>query len=310
MPRAQHSEPGLGCELGDPSWTAARRVTESMVLMVHTVPSCYLWWLAIGLVGTAGCAALAGFEDEYTVGSPDGATGTTTTAAGTATGTAGAGGTSNTGTGGTSNTGTGGTSNTGTGGAGNASAGGPGGTGTAAAGGNGGFGGTPGPECGNDKTEGPDEECDDGNTDPLDGCSATCTVEDPDSCSATPQMVLDTGQTEVITYDLTGAANDTSNSTGSPECGVGSFSGGDHYWAVTPQSSGSLYVLLDASFDYHWLHMRAACPGTTDLNCDYSSYASTDDDFSVNVQAGTTYYVIVDSWDDTAGQYTLSVTLN
>ncbi|MBW2527788.1 MAG: hypothetical protein JRI23_26645 [Deltaproteobacteria bacterium] len=252
-------------------------------------------WLALVLLGTAGCAALAGLDEEYVVGPATGDD-TTTTATGSATGTA-------------STTGTAG-SGGGTAGSSSIGGGGIGGTGSGL-GGTGGTGGDPGPECGNDHHEPPGEECDDGNNDHLDGCSATCTIEDPDSCSAAPIIELALSQTEVVTGDTTGASDDITTSTNTSECGAGTRIGPDHVWIVVPQSNGSLTVSLDATFTYHFLHMRDACPGTTDLGCDYSSTASTVDDFVVSVVQGTTYWIIVDSWGtDTVGPYTLTVSLN
>jgi cysteine-rich repeat protein len=44
------------------------------------------------------------------------------------------------------------------------------------------------PECGDGKVEGPLETCDDGNTTPGDGCSATCRVETGFSCAGEPSV--------------------------------------------------------------------------------------------------------------------------
>jgi len=53
-----------------------------------------------------------------------------------------------------------------------------------------GAGGSPGPLCGDNIIEG-NEECDDGNLDPLDGCSAACTDENRDSCGDAPVVTPD-----------------------------------------------------------------------------------------------------------------------
>lgn len=249
-------------------------------------------WLVLGLAGTAGCAALAGLDEDYVVGHGMGAAGATTasgspTATGAPTGSAGFGG----------------------GTAGSFPIGGAGGSATGGSG-TGGTGGNPGPECGNDIHEPPDEECDDGNAEPLDGCSATCTVEDPDSCSAAAIIELGLGGSEVVTGNTVGAADDVTTSTSTAECGAGTRVGPDHVWRVIPKASGSLTVTLDASYVDHFLHLRSACPGSTDLGCDYASSASTNDDFVVSVEQGTTYWVIVDGWSSTVGgSYTLTVSL-
>jgi cysteine-rich repeat protein len=206
----------------------------------------------------------------------------------------------------------------GNGGPGGAGAGASAGGATSAGGGGGGAaggssattgGGGAAPACG-DTIVDPDEDCDDGNTDVLDGCSATCTTEDRDSCMDAPFIAIADQETVVADGDITGAIDDVSSATASAECGAGVYSGGDHVFAVAPEVDGSLYVHLDASYDYHWLHVRDGCPGTTGLNCDYSSAASVDDDFTISVGAGKIYYVFVDSWSNTQGAYTLTMTLN
>src|SRR5690606_27554865 len=100
--------------------------------------------------------------------------GTFTTGAGDGDGEAGSGGTAT-----TTNGGAGGTP-TAAGGAPQSGGGEPGGGGTD---------GAPGPICGDGLLEG-DETCDDGNLDPADGCSATCTMEDRDSCETAPVLAM------------------------------------------------------------------------------------------------------------------------
>jgi cysteine-rich repeat protein len=250
-------------------------------------------WLLPLLVAGASCTAIAGLDGQYTVGEAGGPGGGAATSSGSGGAGSGASGGSEGGRGGMAAVGGG--SSTGAAGA---------------AGGSGGSGGGGGSVCGNKVMES-GEECDDGNTDALDGCSSSCTIEDPDSCSAAPLIVLSAQQKLDVSGDTTGAADDITTSTSTAECGTGTRIGSDHVYAVLPQASGTLDVSLNASYDYHFLHMRAACPGTVDLGCDYDTSSSTIDDFSVPVVMGITYYIIVDSWDPSeAGAYTLSVTLN
>ena len=173
----------------------------------------------------------------------------------------------------------------------------------------GGAAGAPGPVCGNGTPE-PPEECDDGDTESFDGCSALCEIENPDSCRDAPVVSIGDGQMLVVSGDSTGAVDDVMTSTTTPECGAGTWYGPDHMWAVVPQVDGLLFVQVAPTFAEHFSHVRDECPGTIDLGCDYSSSAGTPDDFTVLVAMGQTYYVIVDSYGNVGGAYTVTLQLN
>lgn len=65
---------------------------------------------------------------------------------------------------------------------------------------------------------------------------------------------------------------------------------------------------LDADYDDSVLILRTACRSedTDILDCDYSFGPGVDRVEAV-VAAGTTYYVIVDSFDDQSGAFTLAL---
>jgi cysteine-rich repeat protein len=239
-------------------------------------------WLALPLIG--GCLTIAGLDDDF-VAAQSGAGGSavaSSTAADMAQGSGG------NGMGGTPSSG--GATSTGTGGV-------------------GGVGGVPGPACG-DMNVDPDEQCDDGNTDALDGCSSTCTTEDPDDCASAPVIALGAQQVIVVSGDTSGADDDFQYNYGVGTCGYGPYPGSDHVYALIPQVSGNVTAELVANYDDHHLHIRDGCPGSQVLACDYSNYASTPDVVTLGVDMGVTYYLDVDSWSATAGSYTLTVTLN
>lgn len=249
------------------------------------------WFVACSVACGGGCLAIAGLDGDYSVGATDG----------------GAGGASSSAKASSSSGPTPGSGGNGVGGGGGATTG--QGTAGGSAGGSAGSGGMPGPECGNLVPE-PGEECDDGNKMALDGCSPTCTNEDTDSCTAAPVIFLADMQLLTVSGDTTGAADDITTATNTGTCNAATWPGGDHVYALVPLASGVLRAQLNASYSDHLLHVRAACPGTTDLGCDWSFSASTPDSFNVNVTMGQTYFVIVDSWNNTSGAYTLEVQLN
>jgi cysteine-rich repeat protein len=217
---------------------------------------------------------------------------------GAAAGTGGGGGdggstsTATTGTGGAGGSGGSATTSTGTGGDG-----GFGGSTSSASTGTGGEGGT-GPVCGDGVTEAP-EECDDDELVPGDGCGITCLEEEPDACPGTP-IPLDVG-TLVISDDTFGASDTLQDSDGQGPCTTNPSAGPDFIYAVMPSSNGTLTATLDAGFDYHWLRARLGCPSGAELDCDYAYGEETDIAISFSVQAGGTYYVVVDSWGGTQG---------
>ena len=162
--------------------------------------------------------------------------------------------------------------------------------------------------CGNMMIE-PPEQCDDGNTVPLDGCSALCEDEDSDACSNAPIITLNNGDVVLASGDTSGAADDFTSFMGAGDCDPGPWYGSDHVFTVIPNVSGTLIVTLAANFDDSLLHVRDACAATDELACDYE-FNPTPFTISVFVDMAQPYFVIVDSWSDTDGTYKLTVELD
>jgi cysteine-rich repeat protein len=142
-------------------------------------------------------------------------------------------------------------------------------------------GGSP-PVCGDNTKEGT-EECDDGNTAPGDGCSPTCTNENPDECPGTAISLPPTAL--VINGTLVGMTDDIT-----PACGGPGFE--DTIYAVTPTTSGTLTATAKGDFNKS-VSIRSSCPGgpTAGLRCDVGSG---DETVALWVYANVTYYVVVD----------------
>jgi len=146
------------------------------------------------------------------------------------------------------------------------------------------------------------EDCDDGNTTPADGCSATCKDEDPDNCPG-PAVPLPVG-TFVIKGDTSNATNDT----GALPCG-GSTSK-DVVYAVTPAQSGMMTATVTANGFAALVYARTACPGTEGQNiaCSMGAMPAT---ITFPVQGGQVVYVFVDGYGGGAqnGPFTLTLQL-
>jgi cysteine-rich repeat protein len=165
-----------------------------------------------------------------------------------------------------------------------------------------------GPVCGDDDVEG-SEACDDGNEVAGDGCGPTCLLEMPDDCPGTP-IPLDASGLEIRASTV--GANDTLQDTqGEGFCIGGQYDGADLIYAVVPAVSGTLRAELAATYDDHFLVLRTSCESTGDdiLDCDYGGNPEEIDRVDAPVQAGQTYFVIVDSYEEEEGDFTLTLQL-
>lgn len=182
-----------------------------------------------------------------------------------------------------------------------ASGGGNGGSGAST--GNGGAGGQGGgsmPACGNGVQD-PGEQCDDGNTTSGDGCSASCTIEDPDSCPG-PTLTLTTAGLTIM-GDTSGANNDA----GQQPCG-GSNSG-EFVYQITPAQSGTMVATMTGQFNT-LLYARTSCPGTgSGTTCSSSTGPST---LTMQVNVGESFFLFADGYGNSAeeGPFTLTIDLN
>ncbi|MFO0548706.1 MAG: hypothetical protein U0271_09980 [Polyangiaceae bacterium] len=170
------------------------------------------------------------------------------------------------------------------------------------------------PTCGN-FTQEPGEDCDDGNTQPGDGCSATCQLETPTgtTCASAIPVALSNGSSQFTGTTVNGGQH------GAGGC---QDDGADILYAVTPASAGFLTASLErgpTDFD-SVLWLSQGCndqQAVTQLLCadsyDASSGQSLDggEVVSIPVQAGMTYYVVVDGWaQGVEGNYKLTLDLS
>jgi hypothetical protein len=113
----------------------------------------------------------------------------------------------------------------------------------------------------------------------------------------------------MLIAESTSGADDTFQHASGGTCPAGNYPGSDLIYAVTPRSSGTLKATLAASFGSHVLRVRDACVEKNDLDCDYHLLAAIDDQISISVTGGSTYYVIVDSYMSTSGTFVLTLAL-
>ena len=161
--------------------------------------------------------------------------------------------------------------------------------------------------CGNGKAEYP-EECDDGNTNGGDGCSAACKMEDVASPSTCPGMSyrLKAG-TASFAGDTATLANGGGSATGCASTG----SGQNAIYALTPTVSGNLSLSLLAAYPGALLHVRRECAANaTQVDCSGATDELVPLKASIPVAAEQTVYVFVDSSSTSnEGLYTLDATL-
>lgn len=77
-----------------------------------------------------------------------------------------------------------------------------------------------------------------------------------------------------------------------------------------PSANGTLTVTLDSKYTNSYVHVRSECPGTPaqQVGCYYRMTAGTSQ-ISFAVMADTTYYVAADSFSNSSGAFTLTLTL-
>jgi cysteine-rich repeat protein len=163
-------------------------------------------------------------------------------------------------------------------------------------------------DCDNGQID-PGEECDDQSGSGDHGCSATCQLENEhsDTCNGTA-IKLTPGETMRIAQSTAGA-DDTFQHAAGGGCITADYPGADLIYAVSPTANGTLHARLDASYNTHVLRARDACVEKNDLDCDYHAFNGTPDQISFSVNAGSTYYVIVDSYQSTSGPFELTLSL-
>lgn len=94
-------------------------------------------------------------------------------------------------------------------------------------------------------------------------------------------------------------------------CTSGERIGKELVFPVRPSSPGTLIATLKPQYAHHWLHTSTSCPGSGGdvLDCSFGSMIDAHDVNQIDVQADTTYYVVVDGWMDEAGEFELVLEL-
>ncbi|MEJ7729410.1 MAG: DUF4215 domain-containing protein [Polyangiaceae bacterium] len=172
-------------------------------------------------------------------------------------------------------------------------------------GGQGGAGGAVLPSCGDGILD-PGEQCDDDNNDPDDGCSPSCAFEPtgPDDVCPGVEITL----TGVGEEPRIGSASGTTTTVLDQ---YGSFCGGsgaDTVFALTPDVTGQLTATLVADYD-SVLHARGDCDdGSSEIDCnDVSLPGGGGEEIQFQVAANQTYFIFVDGYGGTSGNFTLDV---
>lgn len=165
--------------------------------------------------------------------------------------------------------------------------------------------------CGDGLIQG-DEECDDDNADPSDGCSATCTVEtgygcsgEPSSCALLPANAFCAGATP-ITATTTVAGEDISTGGPRPQgTGCGTSSGDNaYYYAVTVPANSEVYVTTSGSFDRVML-FQDSCAAT---ECTYRTDSSPERGTLVNTTASPVTRIVAVHNYSSSGSGTYDIT--
>lgn len=180
--------------------------------------------------------------------------------------------------------------------------------------------------CGNGKLD-TNEECDDGNTDGGDGCSATCAVERNEASYTCPGQAITlasdapgprTARVTGITKPLAGqslpASKFTSCTSASTACGAKSTCGStapDVVYQVTSDIDGMLTATVGGQFNAG-ISARAACDkASPELVCTRAATGNASKTFKLPVLRNTPYFLIVDGYATAnSGTFELAVTVD
>jgi len=96
-------------------------------------------------------------------------------------------------------------------------------------------------------------------------------------------------------------------------CQTGGSAGNDLVYAVTPQNGGGTLTaaLTNVAYADPLIEIRSACAdASTNLEACQGSLGLGVSTSYADVQGGSTYYVVVDSFGNDSGAFTLTITLN
>lgn len=172
--------------------------------------------------------------------------------------------------------------------------------------------------CGDGVINEPTEDCDFGDTNPGDGCDATCQFEAPaDSSDTCPGQLYQAAMGMPLTLDgfTTGYTDDYTS------CGAAAGSP-DRVFAIFAASSGMMTVDLPnlgaagGGFDGVLAAWAATCDPSDltmppYLGCSDGALASDTESLTFAVTSGTVYFVVVDGYADYSyGNFQLTATIN
>ena len=164
--------------------------------------------------------------------------------------------------------------------------------------------------CGDEIVQG-NEECDDGNRLPGDGCDETCHAEPPppyDTCTGERITLMDPGDgsRHATISGSTSLLSAEYNAT----CGG---TGKDAVYNVTPDVTGRLTLKATSATFNEILYARSACTSTAATNsmgCAATSAIPGTELLEFGVTAGVTYYLFVDSTSPENGAFALDLSIS
>lgn len=121
-----------------------------------------------------------------------------------------------------------------------------------------------------------------------------------DTCPGTPLF----GLPVVVTGTTTGYAHNHS-----PYSPCGSTSAPDVVYSFVPSHTLSYTITTEgSSYDtYLYIIGGGPCPGTTQVGCDDDSGPGTTSQITVTLNGGVSYYIYVDGWNTSSGDYVLTI---
>ena len=157
------------------------------------------------------------------------------------------------------------------------------------------------PACGNDHLE-PGEQCDDGNSSSNDGCSASCTLEDG-TCSG--DRSLSCGDSD--NWSTSGLDNKVSHYG----CTNLTESGPEYTYQFVADRTGTVTIdvtPVDPGDDMDVFVLLKQGISCTPGNCIARGISTGGEHITFEALAGQTYFIVVDGYTNSEGDFTISVT--
>ncbi len=147
-------------------------------------------------------------------------------------------------------------------------------------------------------------------------CAGTTAASSPATCSLTPAGLCGICAINSVTLPYSsgpqttcGSGNDVTSLNVTNICGSSSYYGGeDAVYSFTPLSSGALTLGVTSAGSFMGLMLYSGCPISGGTCAGNAQGFAGNQTLCVNVVAGTTYYLIIDSWPaPTCNPYNLSI---